>query len=87
MRCRRGTAGKAGELLNVGGVSGGGHMTAVGAGAGPSGGKTLDAQVTRTSGGRSINVEREVSNLWEINFAGIRHRYLEEARSNVMHPS
>ena len=44
----------------MGGVSGGGHMTA--AGAGPSGGKTSDAQVTRSSGGRSFNVEREVSN-------------------------
>ena len=60
MCCRRGTAGKAGESLNVGGVSGGDHMTA--AGVGPSGGKTSEAQVTRTSGGRSFNVEREVSN-------------------------
>jgi hypothetical protein len=59
MRCRRGTAGKAAESLNVGGVSGGGHMTA--AGAGPLGGKTSEVQVTGTSGGRSINVEREVS--------------------------
>ena len=63
MRCRRGTADKAAESLNVGGVSGGGHMTAVGAGVGPSGGKTSDAQVTRSSGGRSFNVEREVSRL------------------------
>ena len=60
MRCRRGTAGKAAESLNVGGVNGGGHMTVVGAG--PSYGKTSEAQVTRTSGGRSINVDREVSN-------------------------
>jgi hypothetical protein len=62
MRCRRGTADKAAESLNVGGVSGGGRMTS--AGAGPSGGKTSEAQVIRTSGGRSINVEREVSNSW-----------------------
>ena len=62
MRCRRGTADKAAESLNVGGVSGGGHMTV--AGAGPSSGKTSDAQVTRSSGGRSFNVEREVSNNW-----------------------
>ena len=44
----------------MGGVSRGGHMTA--AGVGPLGGKMSEAQVTRTSGGRSFNVEREVSN-------------------------
>ena len=58
MRCRRttGTTGKAAlksESFDVGGVGGGG--------AGTSGGKTSEAQVTKTGGGRSINVEREVS--------------------------
>ena len=56
MRCRR-TTGTTGELFSVGGVGGGAHTTAMGM----SGGKTSEAQVTRTSGGRSINVEREVS--------------------------
>ena len=57
MRCRRTTV-KAAESLNVGGVGGGAPATAVG---GASSGKTSEAQVTRTSGGRSINVEKEVS--------------------------
>ena len=57
MRCRRTTV-KAAESLNVGGVSGGAPATAVG---GASSGKMSEAQVTRASGGRSINVEKEVS--------------------------
>ena len=43
------------EMFNEGGVSGMAHTTAA------AGGKASEAQVIRTSGGRSINVEREVS--------------------------
>ena len=53
-----GTTGKSAlksELFCVDGVSGGAHTTAA------AGGKVSEAQVTRTSGGRSISVEREVS--------------------------
>ena len=54
MRCRRMTI-EAAESLNMGGVSRGAPVTAVG---GVSSGKTSEAQVTRTSGGRNINMER-----------------------------
>ena len=46
------------ESFSEGGVSGGGAHTMVAA-ATPR--KTSEAQVTRASGGKSINVEREVS--------------------------
>ena len=42
-----------------GGGGGGTHKKAGGGGGG--GGKTSEAQVNRTSGGKSINVEREIS--------------------------
>ena len=52
-----GTTGKSALKSKLFGVDGGAHTTAA------AGGKASEAQVTRTSGGRSINVEREISTL------------------------